>query len=230
MFRRHADRWRCGPNKKYEAIVMRLTRLQQHRSKWQTGLLLVALVGCPILAGAATIQAIGTNKLLSDSGLIFHGRVLERWSEAGAVGDAIVTKVVFEIADLIKGEYSSDVIVLQFLGGTLTGLRMHIAGTNVPKVGEEGIYFIEDPDRNFVNPLYGWTQGHYVVVPEDGAVRTFGGQLVYALRADAGPAKLEFAKGHAKGVSVVKTTSDSMPLSVDQFKQQLRVLLEKSSQ
>ena len=209
---------------------MRIIKLRHKRSKWRTLLLLTTLLGSSIITGAATIQAIGTSELLSDSRLIFHGRVLERWSEPGDVGDAIVTKVTFEIADLIKGEHPSDVIVLQFLGGTLNGLTMQIAGSNVPKVGEEGIYFLEDPGRTFINPIYGWTQGHYVVAPEDGAVRTVGGKPVYALNADNGPAKVEFATGHAQGISVDKGSPASTPLSVGQFKQRLRALLEESSQ
>lgn len=188
-------------------------------------LILVLLVVAAAPSSATTIKKISTVELLSAPELIIQGRVLEHWSEPGRNGETIVTKVAIQVTDLIKGELDSELLVLEFLGGTLNGLTMKVEGSNLPAVGEEGFYFIESTNRNYVNPIYGWRQGHFIISPDDNSVRTVAGNAVYALELESRPAKLEFAEAHAGGVSVHKISPSSAPLKADEFRQKLELLL-----
>lgn len=204
------------------------TRIRHLRLPGRWNLLaLVLFVLAAMPSGATTVKKISTVELLSAPQLIIQGRVLEQWSEPGQNRETIVTKVSIQVTELIKGELDSELVVLEFLGGTLNGLTMKIEGSNIPAVGEEGFYFIESTARNYVNPIYGWTQGHFIVSPDDGSVRTVGGDAVYALELVSGPPTLEFAKAHAVGVSVDKISLAAAPLKADQFRQKLEMLLEE---
>ncbi|MBP1747385.1 MAG: uncharacterized protein H6Q54_2000, partial [Deltaproteobacteria bacterium] len=75
----------------------------------------------------------------------------------------IHTYVTFEITDIIKGEYPSSIITLRFLGGTIDDVTMVVSDMRLPQEGEHGIYFVESLERFQVNPLYGWSQGHFIV-------------------------------------------------------------------
>lgn len=75
----------------------------------------------------------------------------------------IHTYVTFKIKDIIKGEYHSNIITLSFLGGTVGNVTMAVGDMQLPREGEQGIYFVESLERSQVNPLYGWSQGHFVV-------------------------------------------------------------------
>ncbi len=176
---------------------------------------------------AATVRQIGTNDLVSGSQIIVHGQVIEKWSEAGATQGSIVTKVVVRITELIKGDHADSTIVLTILGGTLGNLRQHVDGSNIPAIGEEGVYFLEDPKRFLINPMYGWTQGHFVVAP-DGQVRTYTGEVVYGFRPSDGPKRLEFAHRHASGVETKASTKQQQALNISEFKIELRSMMEDS--
>jgi hypothetical protein len=179
------------------------------------------------LVEAATVRHIGTNELVSGSQVIVHGRIVEKWSEAGPTSGTIVTRVVLQITEVIKGADADSTIVLTFLGGTLGDLRQHIDGSNVPDLGEEGIYFLEDPSRFLINPIYGWTQGHFTVT-EDRHVRTYAGKSVYGLRAKYAPEPLEFSHHHASGVETEADTKEQEALDVAEFKSLVRAMVESS--
>lgn len=204
------------------------TRIRHLRAQSPWSILAIVLFAVAAVPGnATTIKKISTVELLSAPEIIIQGRVLEHWSEPGRNFDTIVTKVAIQVTDLIKGELDSELLVLEFLGGTLNGLTMKIEGSNLPAVGEEGFYFVESTARTYVNPLYGWTQGHFIVSPEDGSVRTVAGNAVYALELGSTPATLEFAEAHAAGVSVKKISPAATPLKANQFKKKLELLLEE---
>ncbi|MCG8414596.1 MAG: hypothetical protein MI746_10305, partial [Pseudomonadales bacterium] len=41
----------------------------------------------------------------------------------------------------------------------------------IPKVDEEGVYFVESTSRDLINPLLGWSQGHFLIVDDEGERR-----------------------------------------------------------
>jgi hypothetical protein len=59
---------------------------------------------------------------------------------------------------------------LRFLGGADTELALDVSGQYVPAVGEQGLYFVTDPDRHQVNPLTGWGQGYFPIFTGDDGV------------------------------------------------------------
>lgn len=174
---------------------------------------------------AATIRQIGTADLINASKLIVHGLVVDKWAESGSVQGSIVTRVQLQVKDVIKGQSPNSLITLSFLGGTLGNLEQYVAGSNVPEIGEEGIYFLENPDRFLVNPFVGWTQGHFIVDQADQRVQTYAGDKVFEMRLKSGPAQLEFADRHAYGVIVEPTNAHTTPMHVDEFVSELRLLI-----
>jgi hypothetical protein len=117
----------------------------------------------PITYGNATsIREVSMNEMLTKSQFVFEGTVTaieERENQQ----KRIHTYVTFEIKDIIQGKYHSKVITLRFLGGTVGDVTMAVSGMTYPQMGEHGIYFAESLDRFQVNPLYGWSQGHFIV-------------------------------------------------------------------
>ena len=125
---------------------------------------------------------------------------------------------------------------LRFSGGTVNGETVEVSGLRLPEVGEQGIYFIESVSRNLVNPLLGWSQGHYLIL-EDGGERlisTADEQLITAIQPVSNvPSSLRRARrliegsgDTAEGVVSSESVSDQgTAMTVDQFKDEIRALL-----
>ena len=120
--------------------------------------------------GATTILGMNIDEVAQDAELIFEGKVVEHNVRENAAG-MIVTYVTFRIEELIKGEYDETLLELKFTGGRLGGQIMEISGLRIPSPNEEGIYFVESVNRNLVNPLLGWSQGHYLIYEKNGERR-----------------------------------------------------------
>ena len=119
---------------------------------------------------ATTILGMNIDEVAQGAELIFEGEVVEHNVRENAAG-MIVTYVTFRIEELIKGEYDEPLLELKFTGGRLGGQIMEISGLRIPSPNEEGIYFVESVNRNLVNPLLGWSQGHYLIYEESGERR-----------------------------------------------------------
>ena len=117
--------------------------------------------------GATTILGMNIDEVAQDAELIFEGKVVEHNVREKAAG-MIVTYVTFRIEELIKGEYDETLLELKFTGGRLGRQIMEISGLRIPSPNEEGIYFVESVNRNLVNPLLGWSQGHYLIYEQNG--------------------------------------------------------------
>ena len=119
---------------------------------------------------ATTILGMNIDEVAQGAELIFEGEVVEHNVRENAAG-MIVTYVTFRIEELIKGDYDEPLLELKFTGGRLGGQIMEISGLRIPSPNEEGIYFVESVNRNLVNPLLGWSQGHYLIYEESGERR-----------------------------------------------------------
>jgi hypothetical protein len=108
-----------------------------------------------------TIKELSLNQLTNEAELIFEGRVKDR--NVIREGRLITTIVTFEILDVIKGEKNTTKLDLHFSGGELDGEVLEITGSKIPAKSEHGIYFVESAEKNLLNPLLGWTQGHYII-------------------------------------------------------------------
>jgi hypothetical protein len=117
----------------------------------------------PISIGNATsVREVTMDEMLQLAQFVFEGTVTAIGTRQNNQGRTH-TYVTLEIIDIIKGEYRSDTITLRFLGGTVDDVTMVVSEMRLPQEGEHGIYFVESLERFQVNPLYGWSQGHFIV-------------------------------------------------------------------
>ena len=102
--------------------------------------------------------------------LVFEGQVIQHNTQENAAG-MVVTYVTFEVRDVVKGSFSEQFLELKFTGGSLNGQVMEVSGLRMPLLDEEGIYFVESISRDLINPLIGWSQGHYIINDDEGERR-----------------------------------------------------------
>ena len=187
-------------------------------------------------AAATTLVSMSIDQISSDAELIFEGEVLVRETRRDTSNNLIYTYVTFAVQDVIKGTYSSDELELRFTGGSISDEIVEISGLTLPGEGEQGIYFVESISRNLLNPLLGWSQGHYLIQEDNGErrVSTLEQELVTAVQPVANvPSTLRRARRLIEGqtdtadgiVSAPAALSANEALTVEQFKDAIRSLL-----
>jgi hypothetical protein len=194
--------------------------------------IMTILLLMPVSDGnATTVREVSMDEMLRQSQLVFEGTVTAVSARENNQ-KRIHTYVTFEVRDIIKGEYHGNVITLRFLGGTVGDVTMAVSDMRLPQQGEQGIYFVESLERDQVNPLYGWSQGHFVVQRD-----TAGGGRVMTNRRlpvtgvmgsttdeQMTPTKdgmQAFSKGVSRGVVVGREEEGDMGMPVDEFKKVL---------
>jgi hypothetical protein len=186
---------------------------------------------------ATTILGMNIDEVAQGAELIFEGEVVEHNVRENAAG-MIVTYVTFRIEELIKGEYDEPLLELKFTGGRLGGQIMEISGLRIPSPNEEGIYFVESVNRNLVNPLLGWSQGHYLIYEESGErrVSTVNDRPVTdVLSTQSVPVALRkpvsVIDGDTEPATGVVVSSDSpdpdQALTTESFKAKIRALIDR---
>jgi hypothetical protein len=189
-------------------------------------LFLPTFISLAILLHASTVEQVSVGAMLKGSEAVFEGRVTAVEARLSANKQSVETLVTFQILDVVKGAPASKVI-LSFPGGETQGLRMKVAGMNLPRMGDRGIYFVESLKKLLVHPFYGWDQGHFLVRSVQGAevVTTFDGRPIVGLDvslATKQPAAL--SAGVAYGIQTAQESSRTAPLTPTQFKSALRSL------
>ena len=116
---------------------------------------------------ATTILGMDIDEIANQAELIFEGEVLVRETRQNNNTGIINTYVTFQIYDIVKGEFNGDSIELKFMGGTFQEQTVHISGLTIPSEGEHGIYFVESLNLDLINPLLGWSQGHFIIIERD---------------------------------------------------------------
>jgi len=124
-----------------------------------TGFLLSAL------ASASTILKVSFEEVAVKSELIFEGRVIAKQTRPSPNNGRPFTYFTFEILEVLKGTAPGKTIELGFAGGTMNNVTMSISDLHMPSENETGIYFVENTSKELFHPLYGWSQGHYLVKP-----------------------------------------------------------------
>lgn len=205
--------------------------------RWRLLAILLIALAASLPARASTVLEMSFRDLLTHAELVFEGRVTARQSFLEADG-LIYTRVDFDVRDVLKGEHAGTTLALRFLGGTLGPRRLEVTDMQMPEPGETGIYFIESLDTALVNPLVGWSQGHFLIEPQAGGepgVLTSRHEPVLGLESvDTPPVTAglnAFSKGVAKGVVVQESLNAqavSRPLSVEDFKRTVRALVAES--
>jgi len=168
------------------------------------------------------------DEMLTTAELIFEGRVLASEARWLTDGSTIKTFVLFEVQEIVSGDYSEKTLTLSFEGGTVGDDSISIAGISVPTVGEKGIYFVEKLGLSFINPIVGWSQGHFLL-KDDGTgkeIVTTQNEIsvidmdVKSVISDETPDSVS-TSGIADGIQVSKSGASSAMTSTS-FKQALK--------
>jgi len=173
------------------------------------------------LVSATTIQKLTFEQLSSGAELIFEGQVLASQTSWNNSKTEIATEITFEVIEVLSGDFEAGQLILRFLGGTVDGHTMRVQATRYPEVGEQGVYFVESINRKMVNPLLGWTQGHFKI--KDGVVATVNDNVIVGIEdTGAGSTNLisegVISEGVVAGVKTKQAASSEAGMSVDEFK------------
>jgi hypothetical protein len=130
-------------------------------------LLIAVTLSIAALPGAATSIMQFTFAELSDhASLIIEGKVIAAVAREDGLGGGIGTYVRIRVLDRLKGSDVGPEIELRFAGGTVADRTLQFADMVIPKLGETGVYFVESVDSYQINPLVGWSQGHFVEIAD----------------------------------------------------------------
>lgn len=183
-------------------------------------LLLLATLFASALSVASSVRQVGFTELVANSQLVFYGRVTDHRTRRTATSNELMTDVEFEVLDVFKGDAAPTRLVLSFAGGYDGEIRVLIHGLRLPAIGESGVYFAESLQRPQVNPLYGWTQGHYLARPdEDGVMRMHAvdGGKVTAADPAPDPDAIRLSRGTPDGVIVSRWDPDARAMTLAEF-------------
>ena len=187
-------------------------------------------------ASATTVLGLDIDKVVADAEFVFEGAVINSETRQDSNSGIISTYVTFQINDIIKGDYSGDSIELKFMGGVFNGKIVQVSGMRIPEMAEQGIYFVESMSRDLINPLIGWSQGHFIIHDDNGTRRisTAGNQPVIEVEAvSAIPRSIKKPQSVVEGntdiaAGVMTETSPIMierALTVEDFKSRIADLL-----
>jgi hypothetical protein len=189
-----------------------------------------------ISALATTLMGMDIDDVADRAELIFEGEVIDSQAQLDSNSGIINTFVTFRVIDLIKGDFGGNNLELKFAGGELNGEIVEVSGSTLPMMGEAGIYFVESASRDMLNPLLGWSQGHFLIKSEGGQrrVHTVGDNPVTQIQSvSAIPLAIKAPKlliqnneGIAAGVTArSRTLTGNQALSVADFKRQILDLI-----
>ena len=116
---------------------------------------------------ATTIIFKSFEQVANGSELIFEGQVLSKETRLSPINDMPFTYFLFEIIDVVKGDYIDQTIEIGFMGGPKGDLTLKVSDMQMPEVGERGIYFLTTHSEQYIHPLSGWHQGHYLIISSE---------------------------------------------------------------
>jgi len=199
-------------------------------------------------AFGTTLISLSVNSLSEQAEFVFEGEVTSVEAQRSGNRGMVNTYVTFRVIDIIKGDAGATDIELKFLGGSLNGEVLEVNGSRLPRLGEHGIYFVESLSRDLINPLLGWSQGHYLIKTVAGieSMTTVDAKPIIAIspaEADSDPqtsgastrtasaqprilSPLRMAKDPNVAEGIVAIDRDSITgLSPDDFKREIRALI-----
>ncbi|MBU4297804.1 MAG: hypothetical protein L6365_17565 [Desulfobulbaceae bacterium] len=202
--------------------------------------ILASLFLMPISYGhTASVRQVSIDEMLQQCQFVFEGKVIAIEAKENDQ-KRIHTYVTFEIQEIIKGEYPSGTITLSFMGGTIGDVTMAVSDMKYPQVDEHGIYFVESLSRAQVHPLYGWSQGHFIVEPDDSGVdriMTSDEHPVTGVTSDMPVKQMmnvapiqALSTGVAQSLSFAQKKKDTKGLTADEFKNALHELMRRGNE
>ncbi|MCG8413659.1 MAG: hypothetical protein MI746_05505 [Pseudomonadales bacterium] len=190
----------------------------------------------PIHTLATTILSMEIDAIVNEAELIFEGKVISHQTQLESGTGIINTYVTFSVVDVIQGDFDTDILELKFTGGEHEGQIVKVSGLRIPSIDEEGIYFVESLSRDLINPLLGWSQGHFVISEEAGErrVNTADEKPVTDIQAmssvpEAIKKPRELIEGNSETAAGVVTEFSALTIeramTVEQFKSRIVELL-----
>lgn len=190
-----------------------------------------------VSSNATTILGMNIDQVAADAEFVFEGEVIHSEIRQNSSG-IISTYVTFQINDVVKGGYSANSVELKFMGGIDNDQSVQVSGMRIPALAEQGIYFVESVSRDLINPLLGWSQGHFIIVDDNGVRRisTAGKQPVIDVAAVSSiPSSIKKPLSLVEGNSdvaagVMTATSPLMiqhALTVEEFKSRIADIMAK---
>lgn len=199
------------------------TRFTFLRLAWLQGLLMLAISS---VSYGTSVQMMSLDQMLNMSSLVVEGRVLDVTSAVdNQASNLIYTLVTVEVIDVIKGKHEPSTISLRFLGGESGGRGMRVHAMVYPEIGEQGVYFIENPTRQQVHPLIGWSQGHLLLKPDSAGIRRVHsnqGRPIMAIEPAGQQSDKGLSRGIARQLLFDQAATASQALTAEEFKSSLR--------
>lgn len=188
-------------------------------------------------ASATTILGMDIDAVATEAEFVFEGEVINSETRQDNASGIISTYVTFQIVDILKGDYSGDSIELKFMGGVFNGEIVQVSGMRIPLMAEQGVYFVESLSRDLINPLIGWSQGHFIIKDDAGVRRisTAGNEPVLEIESVSSiPSSikkpLQVAEGNSDIAAGVMTESSPImierALTVEEFKSRISDLIQ----
>ncbi|NQV70078.1 MAG: hypothetical protein HQ498_08640 [Pseudohongiella sp.] len=167
---------RYPKNRKHRVIVLPASGLQLQILLTILNSLTAMLASSFLLflsmsANATSIIGMDIDQVAQQAEFIFEGEVIHSETRQDSGSGIISSYVTFSVNDVVKGDYNADSIELKFMGGAFNGQVVQVSGLRIPQLGEQGIYFVESTSRDLINPLLGWSQGHFIIVEDNGVRR-----------------------------------------------------------
>ena len=181
-------------------------------------------------AESTSVLGVSLEDMLNNSDFVFEGQVINVKSRWTNNRNNIHTFITFEIIDVIKGNYKRQQIELSFAGGTVDGVSLNIGNMHFPELGEKGIYFVESLSRTQVNPLYGWSQGHLLIMKDDAGVDRVTTERKKPVMAVEPPNKgrqQQLSRDFAAGLVVGKDRDYHVGMAKTEFIRGLRAMLNR---
>lgn len=202
---------------------------------WVPGLVVFFSLLFAVSAQATSIRQLSFDQVAEQAQLVFEGEVVAVEARWNADQSHIQTVVTFRVAEVLKGTHSQKSLTLSFVGGTVANTTEKFDGLIYPEFGEHGIYFVENISQPQLNPLVGWSQGHYKIRRHQGADRmlTASDQPISEMQdrkffggSSNSRKQIHRSSGnHASGLRVV--TKIQAALSKEEFKRKLTARLDR---
>ena len=209
--------------------------MSQPRSNCPRSWTRTLLIACVLAFAASPVAATSVlqfsfDELVDHADLIIEGWVVSAESRVESPEGRIATYVRIVVLDRIKGPHVGAELELRFVGGTVGDYTMEVSDMVMPVAGETGIYFVESLRERQVNPLVGWSQGHFLerIDGQTGqpGVFTPAGKAVAGISHASSVAQQRQVlpgTGSALGVLTEDVPSPSRPaMSATEFKNEIR--------
>lgn len=211
-------------------MIRRQRNMHSYILAWFYEVRLVLLLSSIVWSiNATALPAITTVDLVGYPELIVHAEVVSqdiRVNEHGVEELSLSLSVI----EALKGSANEAQLELVFTGEALEDEDIVDAGSSIPDVGEQGIYFLERPKGSGISSIFGREQGQYAIT-QDNSIRAPNGELVAEFVATADVNAVPLSDDVALGIRTVKEgfAGAEEAISTEEFKERINQIIEAYS-